>query len=63
MGLPQILVIAWLVVATLGGIVRAALPINGMLVMTRRQQRITSLFFAAAAAGEALLLWQGGFWK
>ena len=60
-GWPQVAVAVWLTVATLGGAARAALTPNKMLVMTRQQQRLSGALFAAAAIGEAALLYQGRF--
>ncbi len=60
-GWPQILVAVWLVASVSVGLSFAVRPATGWLVLTRKQQRLSSLALAAAALSEASLLWAGGF--
>lgn len=58
---PQALLAIWLLASVSTGVWLAARPAPGWLILTRKQQRLSSLAFAAAALSEASLLWAGGF--
>ncbi|MEO5867252.1 MAG: hypothetical protein ABIS14_12825 [Sphingomonas sp.] len=62
-GWPQITAAAWLALSACASLGAAVRPSRRWIAIGPKQQRFVALGFAAAAIGEANLLWVGGFWK